>query len=142
MVRGGLFTPLCEPWLLLIHLCGSLDGSGQPFLSISGSLGLIFIHFGPHFEYFCMCKKAKIITSTQQPDATQPNKIKGTYDQFLSKKRELNRQHLLRRPSKPKKNWTSPGKLNSIHPSLHPSSHPSCHPSVKRVHSSIHPYIH
>ena len=137
MVRWGLFTPLCEPWLLLMHLYGSLDGSGQPFLSISGSLGLIFIRFGPHFEYFCMRKKANIITSTQQADATQPNKIKGTCDQFFF--RETRTQWTTAtQTTKQTKKRLDQSQQTQLHPSIHPSIHSSIHssiqPSIKRVH--------
>ena len=134
VVRERLFIPLFELWFLLMHLCGSLDGPGQPSLVISGSLGLIFIHFGPHFEYFCMRKKANRITSTLQADQRNPIKSKAHANSFFSKKRELNGQQLLRRPSNPEKDWTSRSKLNSIHPSIHSFIHSSIQPSIKRVH--------
>ena len=59
VVSGRLFLPLSELWITLMHPWGSFDDTEHPFLSILGSLGAIFLHFGTHFGYFCMCKKVK-----------------------------------------------------------------------------------
>ena len=85
VVSGRLFLPLSELWITLMHPWGSFDDTEHPFLSILGPLGAIFLHFGTHFGYFCMCKKVKRMTSTQQAEATKSNQIKGTCNKFSTK---------------------------------------------------------